>query len=98
MRLIQLLPVVLVLAMPGPAAAQEYAEYYSAVDLFRVNVPGQPKIEEIRHTSSFKNEYPGRVYRFESGPNRYAITVVDYNQRLNTTPRKGPCPPGSRCA
>jgi hypothetical protein len=80
MRLIRLIlmPAALVLLMSGPVVAQEWVEFYSAIDLFKINMPGKPTVEEIKYASYYGNIYPGRVYRLEEGPNRYSVTVVDY--------------------
>jgi hypothetical protein len=67
------------LLMAGPAAAQEWDEYTSLQDGFRINFPGQPKISELTWTSQLNYKLPGRVYSAEKGRERYSVTVVDYN-------------------
>jgi hypothetical protein len=99
-RLQCLLPAVLVLSlvMATSASAQEWTEFYSPIDLFRVTLPGKPTVEETSHTSFYDNVYPARVYRANEGRNRYSITVVDYTdaKRINDERRKA-CPPDRYC-
>jgi hypothetical protein len=53
MRVVSVIPAVLVLSLAGPASAQEWEEYVSRADGFRVNVPGQPKVTD---TARFAQE------------------------------------------
>ena len=100
MRFIRLIPAIIFvfLLAPGSALAQDWMAYYSRADFFRVNMPGQPTVQDIRYTSYFENEYPARVYTVVAGPERYTATVVDYSgaQQLQAEKRKS-CPPGSVC-
>jgi hypothetical protein len=93
-----LIPAALVLLMSGPAGAQEWGEFYSAIDLFKINVPGKPTVEEIKYASYYGNLYPARVYRIDEGANRYSITAVDYTDavRINQERRKA-CKDGAPC-
>ena len=77
MRLLHLVPVV-VLLNASPALAQEWADFTSKVDRFTVNLPGQPKVEEIKWQSEYDAVFPGRVYSLAQGGNRYSVTVIDY--------------------
>ena len=79
MPVISLIAAVLALAFVQPALAQTWVEYESRVDRFMVPAPGQPKIETIVWDSEYGAKFPGRVYRWEQGPNRYSLTVVDYS-------------------
>jgi len=72
---------ILVLLLGGSAAsasAQEWIQYGSKADLFAVNFPGEPKVEDIAYTTEFGIALPGRVYRADSGSSHYIVTVVDY--------------------
>jgi hypothetical protein len=98
----RLLPLVLMAAtvlVPRPAAAQEWIEYASRNDFFSINFPGEPRIQSITWVSEQGAEFPGRVYSVENGPNRFAITVVDYTEaeRINTERAKN-CPPDAQTA
>jgi hypothetical protein len=65
--------------------AQEWVEYINRADRFQVPAPGQPKVETITWDSEYGAKFPGRVYRWEQGRNRYSVTVVDYSdsQRIH---------------
>lgn len=97
MRLIQLIPVAVVLCLSGPAFAQGWIEYASRADFFSVNFPGEPKVQDIRYTSFLDGVFPARVYSVEVGPNRYSVTVVDYTdaQRIHTARLKS-CQPDAQ--
>jgi hypothetical protein len=77
MRLFHILSVA-VLLHASPALAQEWADFTSKIDRFTVNLPGQPKVEEIKWQSEYDAVFPGRVYALEQGGNRYSVTVIDY--------------------
>ena len=79
MRLIPSIAAALVLLISGPSFAQDWIDYSSRVDLFSVNFPGQPKVQDITYPTEYDITLPGRVYIVENGPNRYSVTVVDYS-------------------
>ena len=60
--------------------AQEWVEYTNKVDRFVVPAPGQPKVDTITWDSEYGAKFPARVYRWEQGPSRYSVTVVDYSE------------------
>lgn len=97
MRLIQLIPAAFILFLSGPAFTQGWIEYASRADRFSVNFPGQPTVRDIRYTSFFDGVFPARVHSYESGPNRYSVTVVDYTdaERIHTERAKS-CQPGAQ--
>jgi len=78
MRVVGLMLAPLVLLAFSPAFAQEWMEFTSRVDRFTVNVPGQPKTQEMTWPSEYGATFPGRVYSVEQGANKYSITVIDY--------------------
>jgi hypothetical protein len=85
--------------IPQLATAQGWIEYVSRQDFFAINFPGEPRIEAITWTSEQGAMYPGRVYSAESGPNRFAITVVDYTEAENiNAERAKTCPPDAQTA
>ena len=63
----------------GVASAQEWVEFVSASDGFRVNFPGQPRVQETTYKSEFGYTLPSRIFSAERGRERYVMTVVDYN-------------------
>jgi hypothetical protein len=78
MRLIALVPA-LVLFMSGPARAQEWIEYASRADMFTVNFPGQPTVQDITWETEYRLKIPARVHRVDDGQQHYSVTVVDYS-------------------
>jgi hypothetical protein len=67
------------LSLVRPAVAAEWIEYKNAQDHFGVNAPGEPTAEAIKWKSEYDSIFPGMVYRWQDGPNRYSVTVVDYS-------------------
>ena len=68
----------MILFAAGPTFAQEWTEYVSRTDLFAVNLPGQPRVEEITYESEYGITVPGRVYSVENEGSRYSLTVIDF--------------------
>ena len=67
------------LAIPGLAAAQEWEEYVSLQDGFRLNFPGQPTVRDITYQTEYGITLPARIHIHEAGASRYSVTVVDYS-------------------
>ena len=67
------------LLLAQPLFAQEWAEYRNLEDRFAVSAPGDPKSEKIQWKSEYDSIFPGTVYRWQVGANRYSVTVVDYS-------------------
>src|SRR5215216_6489332 len=78
MRPISVLTAALILLTSAPAFAQEWIQYASKADLFGVNFPGEPKVQDIMYKTEFGIMLPGHVYSAEDGRSRYSVTVVDY--------------------
>lgn len=78
MRLISFMTAALILFMPGSSFAQEWIQYASKADLFGVNFPVEPKVQDISYGTEFEIKLPAHVYSAESGASRYSVTVVDY--------------------
>ncbi|NOT27058.1 MAG: hypothetical protein HOP16_13240 [Acidobacteria bacterium] len=87
---------VCILAISTSAFGQEWMEFASREDRFTCNFPGQPTITETTFRSQFGADLPARVYRAESGPGRYSMTVVDYRpiEGILTAKSKS-CPAGA---
>jgi hypothetical protein len=79
MRLTGLTTALCALLLSPPALAQEWTEYVNKVDRFSVPAPGEPASETITWDSEYGAKFPGRVYKWTQGPNRYSITVVDFS-------------------
>ena len=78
MRLVAVVSVLCILSPVTPALGQEWAEFTSRDDGFRVNFPGQPKVTETTYQSEYGAGLPARVYTVTRGRERYSMTVVDY--------------------
>ena len=78
MRRILVMAAALVLFMSGPSLAQEWIQYASKADLFGVNFPSEPKVQNISFATEFDIALPGHIYSAESGSSRYSVTAVDY--------------------
>ncbi len=94
MRLIPIVLAASALCGSSSVLAQEWIEYVSRVDFFSVSFPAQPKVQDIPYLSEYGATFPARVHSYESGPNRYAMTVVDYTnaERIHAERAKA-CPP-----
>jgi hypothetical protein len=94
MRLIGTLSVAVVLATVTPALSQEWTDFVSRDDGFRLNFPARPAITTATYTSEYGAELPARVYTVVRGAERYSMTVVDYRpiEALLTAKAKQ-CPP-----
>ena len=87
--------IALVLGLAAPVAAQDWIEYQSIDDGFKINFPGQPAITDTTWVTGQGYVLPARVYRGAMGGGRYSMTVVDYNviERLGME-RSEKCPVG----
>ena len=83
-----------VLLLSAPGAAQEWTEYISKDDGFRVDFPGPPTITQTTYPSEYGASLPARVYSVVRSPDRYSITAVDYRdiQRIADERAKATCP------
>jgi hypothetical protein len=94
MRLISTVTAALVLLSVTPVPAQEWIEFASPEDGFKVNFPSKPTVTDITYTSEYGAQLPARVYRVARDQERYSVTVVDYRgiEKLLTEKSKT-CPP-----
>ena len=80
MRSVRLTAAACVLFVAQPLFAQGWAEYRNLEDRFSVSAPDTPPtIEKIQWKSEYDSVFPGNVYRWQVGDNRYSVTVVDYS-------------------
>jgi hypothetical protein len=98
MRPIALMAAALVLVLSTPISAQEeWVEFRSVEDGFRVNFPGQPRVEDATYPSEYGYTLPARIYTAQRGQERYSMTVVDYrNIEAQALQRAKGCPPGAQ--
>lgn len=80
MRTIRLVAAACVLLMARPVFAQkEWIEYKNTTDHFAINAPGEPTVEKTTWTSEYDSKFPEVIYRWQDGPNRYSVSVIDYS-------------------
>ena len=78
------------------AVAQEWTEYVSTQDGFKINFPGKPTVADSTWKSQMEYTLPARVYSAERGRERYSLTVVDYSGlEQQGIARAKTCPPGN---
>jgi hypothetical protein len=84
------------LSIAGYASAQDWDQYVSTKDGFKVDFPGTPKITETTYKSEYGYMLPARVYTTDVGKAHYSMTVVDYNgiEKMGAE-RSAKCPPGA---
>jgi hypothetical protein len=89
----------LMFATIGSASAQEWIEYTSTQDGFKVLFPGQPTITETTWKSQMDYTLPARVYAATRGQERYTMTVVDYTgiEQLGIERAKACAPGNAQC-
>ena len=94
MRVLLVLSAACILSSAPLAFAQEWTEFVSRDDGFRVQFPAQPTITSSTYTSEYGADLPARVYSVVQGAERYSMTVVDYNpiEKILTEKAKQ-CPP-----
>jgi hypothetical protein len=86
----------LLVSVCGSAIAQEWEQYVSRQDGFKINFPGSPKVTEATWTSQLGYVLPARVYTAQRGSEQYSVTVVDYSGlEKQGIERAKTCPPGN---
>src|SRR5205814_4868877 len=66
------------LLLGSAAFAQEWIQYASKADLFGVNFPSEPKVQDIAYATEFGITLPAHLYTADQGQSHYLVTVVDY--------------------
>ena len=77
-RFIRLAPAVWILCVSGLGFSQGWRSYVDRAERFSVNIPAEPRVEDITYMGERGGTYPARVYTTDQGPNRYSVTVVRY--------------------
>ena len=84
------------LLVAGTAAAQEWEEFVSKEDGFKVDFPGTPKVTDTTWKSQMDYVLPGKVYSVDKGKERYSMTVIDYRSlEQQGIERAKTCEPGN---
>ena len=93
MRMLSAVIALVVLGSVAPATSQEWKEFVSRDDGFKLNFPAAPTITTTTYTSEYGADLPARVYAVVNGEERYSMTVVDYQpiERILTEKAKK-CP------
>jgi hypothetical protein len=78
-RVVRVLPALIVFWIPVAAMAQDWMEFTSRGDRFRVDFPASPKVQDITWHSEYGADFPAHVYSAADGASRYSVTVVDYS-------------------
>ena len=97
MRVTVLVATACVLALAGSALAQDdWTEFVSREDGFRITFPGTPKVQQIAWTSQMGYPLPARVFTVDRGREHYSVTVADYRgiEQLGIA-RSQSCAPGA---
>jgi hypothetical protein len=81
MRMFRLVALACVVLMARPLFAQtkEWIEYKNSVDHFNINAPGEPTVEKTTWVSEYESKFPENIYRWQDGPNKYSVSVIDYS-------------------
>jgi hypothetical protein len=79
MRATLLVSAACVLALTGSAFAQDdWTEFVSREDGFKITFPGTRRVEEITWTSQMGYRLPARLFMVDRGSEHYSVTVADY--------------------
>jgi hypothetical protein len=76
-----------VAASANQALGGGWITYVNRRDRFALNLPGQPRIEEITYLSAAKSPWKARRYTAEGDGYRYVMTVVDMSTSALTPDR-----------
>ena len=79
MRLATLSIAGVILLFAAPAAAQDWVHFADREELFSVNFPHEPTVEEISYHSEYHVELPAKVYTASDDQVSYQVTVVNYD-------------------
>ena len=89
MRVFGLIPSLAFVLYAASASAQGWIEYVNTDDLFAVNFPGEPRVEEFIYVSEFKSPLPSRRYVAQDATGRYQMTVIDMHTTVRPEGRQG---------
>jgi len=78
MRLLKLIPLSLVLLLPGSSFAQGWIKYVDETERFIVNFPREPDAKEIEYITEQGASMPARIFSVEDAESRYSVTVVNF--------------------
>ncbi|MED5534861.1 MAG: hypothetical protein VX690_04110 [Pseudomonadota bacterium] len=70
----------MILLFPGLCVGQTWTRYINQTDLFTVNFPGEPIVEEVDFLSEYGVIFPARTYTANTPPSRHSVTVVNFTE------------------
>ena len=92
MRCVHAISATLILFFSGFCFAQNWVQYTSTIDHFRILAPGEFTVDDFDYASEYGAVFPARFYGYEDGASHYSVTVVDYTdaqrirlERTNST-------------
>jgi hypothetical protein len=86
-----------IVAICAAGAAQEFAEYASTQDGFKIDFPGAPTVSATTWKSQQNYVLPARTYTVDKGDEHYSVTVADYSGiEKMAIARVADCPTGAR--
>jgi hypothetical protein len=78
MRFLKLAMTLVCFLIALPASAQGWIEFVDREELFGINLPHTPSVEDIVYTSEFGTDFPAKVFTASDEQTNYKITVVNY--------------------
>jgi hypothetical protein len=79
MRSIGSIVISIALFAAGSAAAQGWIEFVSEEEMFGINMPGMPEVEDITYLTEYRIELPAKVFTARDENTVYKMTVVDFS-------------------
>jgi hypothetical protein len=89
MRVWRFAPALAVLFCASGASAQDWIEYTNTDELFSVNFPGEPRVEEFIYVSEYESPLPSKRFIAEDATGRYQMSVVDMHTTIRPPGRHG---------
>ncbi len=87
MRLLKLVLAIIGSLYAFSALAQGWFEYVDNEELFGVNLPHVPSVEDFTYESEFHAQLPAKKYTASDGQVNYSVVVVDYGPTTITGDR-----------
>ena len=78
MRLLKLIPLSLVLVLPGSSFAQGWIKHVDETERFIVNFPREPDAKEIEYITEQGASMPAHLFSVEDAESRYSVTIVAF--------------------
>ena len=79
MRLIGSVFIAFASFVAAPSLAQGWFEFVSEEEMFGINMPATPEVEEITYQTEYRAELPAKVFTARDQDSVYKVTVVDFS-------------------